>query len=292
VNLTFFTLTLILAADADKHPVLTLWPDGAPGAVGKEDADIPTLTVFLPPADKATGAACIICPGGGYGGLASSYEGNEPAEFLTKLGVASFVLKYRLAPRYRHPAPIQDAQRAIRTVRAKAKDYGIDPTKIGIWGFSAGGHLASTAGTHFDDGNADAKDPIEKAGCRPDFLILSYPVITFTDAVTHRGSRDNLLGKNPDEKLIENLSNEKQVTAKTPPAFLFHTSEDPVVPAENSVLFYLALKKAKVPAELHIYEKGRHGVGLAVKEEALSSWPGRLTDWLKGRGLLETDKKE
>jgi len=293
MNVAILALCLVLGADqVEKHPVITLWPDGAPGAVGKEEADIPTLNVFLPPADKATGAACIICPGGGYGALASSYEGNEPAEFLNKLGVAGFVLKYRLAPRYRHPAPMLDAQRALRTVRANAKDYGIDPKKIGIWGFSAGGHLASTAGTHFDDGNADAKDPIEKVSCRPDFLILSYPVITFTEITKHAGSRDNLLGKNPDEKLVENLSNERQVTDKTPPTFLFHTNDDPVVPAENSVLFYLALKKAKVPAEMHIYEKGRHGVGLAQKEPALSSWPGRLADWLKGRGLLEAANKK
>jgi acetyl esterase/lipase len=292
MNVTLLALSLALsAAEPDKHPVLTLWPDGAPGAVGKEDADIPTLTVYLPPADKATGAAVVVCPGGGYAFLASDHKGKQPAEFLNKLGVAAFVLKYRIAPRYHHPAPMQDAQRAIRTVRAKAKDYGVDPNKIGIWGFSAGGHLASTAGTHFDDGDANATDPIDQVGCRPDFLILCYPVITFTDTTMHRGSRDNLLGKNPDEKLVESLSNEKQVTEKTPPTFLFHTDEDKGVPPENSVLFYLALKKAKVPAEMHIYEKGQHGVGLAPKDPVLSTWPDRLAAWMKGRGLLETSKK-
>jgi acetyl esterase/lipase len=202
--------------------------------------------------------------------------------------VTAFVLKYRIAPRYKHPAPLQDAQRSLRTVRARAKEWQVDPNRIGIWGFSAGGHLASTAGTHFDDGKTDDADPMERVGCRPDFLVLAYPVITFTnEAVMHRGSRNNLLGKEPDAKLVENLSNEKQVTARTPPTFLFHTNEDSGVPPENSILFYLALRKAGVPAELHVYEKGRHGVGLAPKDAVLSSWPDRLAGWMKGRGLLK-----
>jgi len=291
MHLALVTACLVLAAEPDAHPTITLFPDGAPNAVGKEDADIPTLKVYLPPADKATGTAVVVCPGGGYGALANDHEGKQPAEWLNKHGVAAFVLKYRIAPRYHHPAPLQDAQRALRTVRAKAKDYGVDPKKIGIWGFSAGGHLASTAGTHFDDGKADATDPIEKVSCRPDFLILCYPVITFTEKSMHRGSRDNLLGKNPDEKLIESLSNEKQVTDKTPPTFLFHTDADTGVPPENSILFYAALKKAKVPAEMHIYEKGPHGVGLAPKDPVLSTWPDLLAAWLKGRGLLSTEKR-
>ena len=211
------------------------------------------------------------------------------AEWVNTLGVAGFVLRYRIAPRYHHPAPITDAQRAIRMVRSRAKEWKIDSQRIGIIGFSAGGHLASTAGTHFDDGDPRATDPVDRVSCRPDFMILCYPVISFTTTYTHVGSRRNLLGKDPDPKLVENLSNEKQVTPRTPPTFLFHTDADKTVPAENSVLFYLALRKAGVPAEMHIYEPGRHGVGLAPKDPVLSTWPGRCTAWMKRRGLL--DKK-
>jgi acetyl esterase/lipase len=288
------TLSLFaVAADAPK--VEPLWPKGAPGAKGSEDADRPTLTVSLPPADKATGCAVVVCPGGGYGGLADNHEGRQIAEWLNGQGVAAFVLKYRHAPRYRHPAPLQDAQRAIRTVRARAGEWKVDPRRVGIWGFSAGGHLASTAGTHFDDGKADADDPIERVSCRPDFLILAYPVITLKEPYTHKGSRDNLLGPNPPEELLNGLCNDEQVTAKTPPTFLFHTGDDTVVPPENSVLFYLALRKHKVPAELHVYEKGRHGVGLATgvapapNDPVLATWAGRLADWMKGRGLLKKE---
>jgi len=265
------------------HP---LFPKGAPGAVGETDADKPTVSVYLPPAEKATGAAVVVLPGGGYGGLADGHEGKEPAEFLNKLGVAAFVVRYRLAPRYKHPAPLQDAQQALRWVRANAKQYGVDPKRVGIWGFSAGGHLASTAATQFDDGNPEAADPVAKMGCRPDFAVLCYPVITLEPPFAHMGSRNNLLGKDADPKLVESLCNERRVTAATPPTFLFHTSEDTGVPPENSILFYQALRKAKVPAELHIYEKGRHGVGLAAKDEVLSSWPDRLAAWLKTRGVL------
>jgi acetyl esterase/lipase len=264
-----------------------LWPQGAPGAVGDEGPDRPTLTRYIPPADKANGAAVVVCPGGGYGGLADEHEGRQVARWLNSLGVTAFVLKYRIAPRYHHPAPLQDAQHAICTVRAQAKEWHVDPGRIGIWGFSAGGHLASTAGTHFDAGKPDSQDPIERVSCRPDFLILAYPVITFTEPAMHRGSRRNLLGSEPDPKLVQELSNEKQVTAQTPPTFLFHTDADKGVVPENSVLFYLALRKAGVPAELHIYEKGSHGVGLAPKDVVLSSWPDRLAAWMKGRGLLQ-----
>jgi acetyl esterase/lipase len=264
-----------------------LWPQGAPAAVGNEAADRPTLTRYIPPADKASGAAVVVCPGGGYGALADDHEGRQVARWLNSIGVAAFVLKYRIAPRYHHPAPLQDAQHAIRTVRAEAKEWHVDPGRIGIWGFSAGGHLASTAGTHFDAGKPDAEDPVERVSCRPDFLILAYPVITFTEPGMHGGSRRNLLGSEADPKLVEELSNEKQVTAKTPPTFLFHTDADKGVVPENSVLFYLALRKAGVPAELHIYEKGAHGVGLAPRDAILSSWPERLAAWMKGRGLLQ-----
>ncbi|MBI1896072.1 MAG: alpha/beta hydrolase [Acidobacteria bacterium] len=224
-----------------------LWPGGAPGAAGEEDQDKPSITIYL--AEKA------------------------------------IVLKYRLGPRYRHPAPLNDAQRAIRMVRSRAAEFKIDPKRIGIWGFSAGGHLAATAATHFDSGRPNSADPVERAGSRPDFAILCYPVISFRE-YAHAGSRRNLLGDHPDPKLVENLSNETQVTPETPPTFLFHTNDDPGVPVENSVLFYLALRRAKVPAEMHIYEHGRHGVGLAPGDPVLSTWPPRLADWLRVRGII------
>jgi acetyl esterase/lipase len=263
-----------------------LYPKGAPGAMGDTPADKPTLSLYLPPADKANGTAVVVCPGGGYGGLADGHEGKEPAEFLNKLGVAAFVVRYRLGPRYHHPAPLQDAQQALRIVRSRAKEFNIDPGRIGIWGFSAGGHLASTAATQWEDGKPDAEDPVARVSSRPDFAILCYPVITLEPPYAHMGSRNNLLGKDADPKLVESLCNERRVTEKTPPTFLFHTGTDTAVPPENSILFYQALRKAKVPAELHIYEKGPHGVGLASKDEVLSSWPDRLTAWLKSRGLL------
>jgi acetyl esterase/lipase len=265
-----------------------LWPQGAPGAKGDTENDKPTLTISLPPADKATGAAVVVCPGGGYGHLAMTYEGLDVGNWLSDHGIAGFVLKYRhRGTGYGHPAPLDDAQRAIRTVRARAAEFGVDPRRIGILGFSAGGHLASTAGTHFDAGKRDAADTIERASCRPDFLILCYPVISFTAPVTHAGSRKNLLGENPDPKQVEKFSSELQVTSETPPTFLFHTDADTGVPPENSVLFYLALRKAKVPAELHIYEQGPHGVGLGQKLPAVKSWPNCCIDWMRIRGLLD-----
>ena len=264
-----------------------LWPTGAPGALGTQDEDKPTLTPYLLPHGSGTGTAVIICPGGGYQHLAMDKEGDQPARWLNSLGVAAFVLKYRLGPRYHHPNELMDAQRAIRTVRSRTTEYGIEADRIGLMGFSAGGHLTATAGTHFDAGNPSAADPIERAGSRPDFLVLCYPVITFTEPYLHRGSMHMLLGDQPDPKLINDLSAELQVTARTPPAFLFHTTADTTVPVENSVMFYLALGKAGVPAEMHIYERGPHGVGLAPTDEALSSWPARLAVWLRVRGLLK-----
>jgi acetyl esterase/lipase len=290
----FFAALLIAALccqlSADESKTIILWPNGAPGAVGQEESDKPTLTVFTPPEGKANGAAVVICPGGGYGFLAVDHEGRQIGEWLNQHGVTAFMLKYRIAPRYHHPAPLQDAQRALRTVRARSAEWHLDPRLIGIWGFSAGGHLASTAGTHFDAGNPQAEDTIDRVSCRPDFLILCYPVICLNPPYAHMGSRQNLLGKDADPRLVENLSNEKQVTPETPPTFLMHTNADNGVVPENSILFYLALRKAKVPAELHIYEKGPHGVGLAAKDPVLSSWPDRLAAWLKGRGVLEEAK--
>ena len=276
----------IAVTQAVAQRVELLWPGGAPGALGTEDRDKPSLTIRLADPAKANGAAVIVCPGGGYGNLAIDHEGKQIADWLNGLGVSAFILKYRLGPVYHHPAPLQDAQRAIRIVRSRAKEFGVDPARIGIWGFSAGGHLASTAGTHFDEGNAGAADAVDRVSSRPDFMILAYPVISLTTDYVHKGSRKNLLGDPYDEKLATQLSSETQVTARTPPTFLFHTDEDTGVPPENSVLFYLALRKAKVPAELHIYLKGRHGVGLAPTDPVLSTWSGRLADWLKIRGLL------
>jgi len=277
------------------HKVEPLWADDAPGAKGNEEGDKPTLTIYLAPEEKATGAAVVICPGGGYGFLAMDHEGHQIAQWLNSLGVAGFILKYRhrnSGAGYGHPAPLQDAQRAISMVRSRAKEWNINPNKIGILGFSAGGHLASSAGTHFQKRYSDAKDPIDRVSCRPDFLILIYPVISMTEWFTHRGSRRNLLGDNPDKNLVENLSNEKQVTPETPPTFLIHTNEDKGVPAENSIYFYLALRKAKVPAEMHIYQKGRHGFGLGNKHGAVSSWSVRCAEWMRGMGLLDKHNSE
>src|SRR5450755_526912 len=267
-----------------------LWPNGAPGAQGNEEIDQPSLAAYIVPAGRGTGAAVVVCPGGGYRNLAMDHEGDQIAKWLNSLGVSAFVLKYRLGPKYHHPVELGDAQRAIRTVRSKAAEYRILPDRIGIMGFSAGGHLASTAGTHFDAGDTAATDPIDRLGSRPDFLVLCYPVISF-GTFAHQGSKRNLLGENPDPKLVETMSNETQVTAQTPPTFLFHTTTDTTVPVENSVLFYSALRKAGVPAELHIYERGPHGVGLAQTDEALSNWPARLADWLRVHGLLNSAAK-
>jgi acetyl esterase/lipase len=219
--------------------------------------------------------------------LASNHEGRQVANLLNAAGVTTFVLKYRLGPRYRHPIELGDAQRAIRLVRTRAQELGLAADRIGMMGFSAGGHLTATAGTHFDAGKADATDPIERASSRPDFLILAYPVVSFDPAIAHGGSVRNLLGENPDPKLIEDLSNDLRVTPQTPPTFLFHTNADTGVVAENSVRFYLALRKAKVPAEMHIFENGPHGVGLALGDPALGAWSGLLTTWLRGRGLTK-----
>ncbi len=267
------TLTPIWAAEPITE---ALWPSGTPGAVGTEDVDKPTLSIYLPESANANGTAVVVCPGGGYSHLAMDHEGRQVAGWLNSNGVAAFVLKYRLGPRYRHPAPLQDALQAIKTVRSRAAAFRVAPDRIGIWGFSAGGHLAASASTRFDSAEG-----------RPDFTILAYPVISFTAEYTHKGSRRNLLGDAPDSQLAESLSLEKQVTPRTPPAFLFHTNADTGVPPENSVAYYLALRKAGVPAELHIYLEGKHGVGLAPADAVLSSWAGRLLDWMKVRGYVK-----
>lgn len=266
---------------------IALWPEGAPGAVGTGENHTPTLTCYMPPKERATGAAIVVCPGGGYHGLALDHEGEQVARWLVSEGIAAFVLRYRHAPDYRHPVPLMDAQRAIRSVRARATEWGCDPARVGMLGFSAGGHLTATAGTQFDAGDPTNKDPIERVSSRPDFLVLVYPVITLEGRFAHRGSRENLLGTNPDPNLAGQLCAEKRVTKDTPPAFLVHSSADTGVPAENSILFYRALREAGVPAELHIFEKGEHGFGLAPKDPALSVWPKLCIAWLHSRGILK-----
>jgi len=271
------------APGTDSETIL-LWPDGAPGALGTDDGDRPSVTIFR--ARQANGTAIVVAPGGGYATLASNHEGRQVANLLNAMGVTAFVLKYRLGPRYHHPIELGDAQRAIRLVRSRAKALGVLPDRIGMLGFSAGGHLTATAGTRFDAGKPDAADPVERVSSRPDFLVLAYPVISFDPAIGHTGSLRNLLGDKPDPKLMEELSADTRVTAETPPTFLFHTNADTGVVAENSVRFYLALRRAKVPAEMHIFENGPHGVGLALGDPALGAWPGLLANWLRGRGLL------
>jgi acetyl esterase/lipase len=266
-------------------PAIPLWEKGVPGALGNEDRDQPMLTLY-PTFRETIGTAVIIAPGGSYQGLAQNLEGRQVANWFNAIGVTAFLLKYRLGPRYHHPIELGDAQRAIRLVRTRAKEFGVNPNRIGIIGFSAGGHLASTAGTHFDAGNPEAPDGIDRASCRPDFLILAYPVISLTAPYTHKLSRENLLGEKPDAKLLDDLSNDTQVTLQTPPTFLIHGDADLGVPPENSVAFYLALRKAGVPAEVHIFAKGDHGVGLALGDPALAEWPTLLINWLRGLGLL------
>ncbi len=292
-------LLLVVALTAGSlaygHEVLStntpmpLWPDGAPGATGTAPKDIPTLTVFLPETNKANGAAFVICPGGGYGALAE-HEGKGYALWLNQLGITAFVLKYRLgSDGYRHPRMLQDAARALRMVRFHAADWKIDAARIGIIGSSAGGHLASTLLTHFDAGASDAADPIDRVSCRPDLGVLCYPVITMGDE-THRGSRDNLLGKDPSPELVKELSNELHVTKDTPPCFIFHTADDTAVPVENSLNFASALRKASVPFEIHVYQHGAHGLGLGTKSDEPSHmhpWVHECERWMRERSFIK-----
>jgi acetyl esterase/lipase len=275
-----------IVVHAQVQSPVPLWSGEAPGALGSEEKDRPTLTPYLPQAN-ATGAAVVVCPGGGYGGLAG-HEGNDYAQWLNQQGLAAFVLKYRLGSHgYRHPVMLQDAARAVRLVRARAEEWKVDPKRVAIMGSSAGGHLASTLVTHFDAGNSSATDVVERQSSRPDLGILCYPVISM-GAFTHQGSKNNLLGKEPTEELVKLLSNELQVTSNTPPCFIWHTWEDKAVRVENSLQFASALQRAGVPFDLHVYEKGRHGIGLADKAPYANAhpWSKDLVFWLKGRGFV------
>jgi acetyl esterase/lipase len=266
---------------------MPLWSGPAPGALGTDEADVPALTVYLPRTMSANTPAIIVCPGGGYARLAANHEGRQVANHLNSLGIAAFVLRYRLGPRYHHPIELGDAQRALRTLKARASEWRLDPARIGIMGFSAGGHLAMTASTHFDRGNDRAPDTIDRATSRPDFAILGYPVISLTEAWTHEGSRTNLLGDKPDPALARRLSGENAVTRETPPTFIFQTNADTVVPAENSIHYYLALRKAGVATELHVFENGPHGVGLANDDAALSEWSKLMANWLRLHAIIK-----
>jgi acetyl esterase/lipase len=286
--------SLLLAAQTAPAPPLIqdpqtilLWPSGAPGALGAEDSDRPALTIYMPPNTTGPMTAVIVAPGGSYARLSMNNEGRAPANYLNTLGLAAFVLRYRLGPRYHHPIELGDAQRAIRTVRARAAEWHIASDRIGIMGFSAGGHLASSASTHFDAGKADAADPIDRVSSRPDFAVLGYPVISFVEAWTHQGSKTNLLGDSPDSALARSLSSETQVTASTPPTFIYHTNADTVVPVENAVAYFLALRKAGVTAEMHVFRNGAHGSGLAQQDAALAEWPRLLANWLRVSGFAK-----
>ena len=245
----------------------------------------PDITVYLPTQQFASGQAVVICPGGGYVQLSIDLEGTDIARYFNSIGVAAVVLKYRLpSPEIcvePHKAPLMDAQRAMRLVRYNASKWNIDPLQIGIMGFSAGGHLASTLGTHFDYGDKAAVDTVERLSCRPDFMILIYPVISFTDSVKRTGSRKTLLGENPEKDLIINYSNELQVKDDTPPAFFVHADNDSGVTVENTLLMYKALRKKKKSAELHVFSEGGHGFGLGLNNEHVAAWTNSLKLWLK-----------
>ena len=281
----FSSLTL---TRAEMQTPIPLWPDGAPGAHGTAPQDIPTLTPYLPDPATATGAALVICPGGGYAHLAP-HEGNDYALWLNQHGITCFVLKYRLGSSgYHYPAEFQDVTRAMRWVRAHADEYKIDSHRIGIMGSSAGGHLAATLLTHFDSGDTNSADVIERQSSRPDLGILCYAVITM-GKLTHQGSKENLLGPNPSPALVTLLSDELQVKTNTPPCFIWATDEDKTVPVENSLMFAEALRKQHVPFALHIFQKGGHGMGLAAKPPFTHPhpWAGDCLFWLKAQGFVK-----
>ena len=270
---------------------ILLWPGGAPGARGTAIGDKPELTIFLPAANP-TRTGVVIAPGGGYEHLAMAKEGYDVGRWLATRGVAAFVLRYRLGPVYHHPVELGDAKRAIRLVRSRAAEFGLAPDHIGIMGFSAGGHLAATAGTMFDPGEASAADVVDRQVSRPDFLVLGYPVITMQDPEAHGGSRQHLLGDDPSPEMERLLSVDRQVTGTTPPTFLFSTTDDKVVPVMNSVMFYTALVRVGVPAEMHLFAHGDHGFGLAMGNPELELWPELMLRWMQSRGFAGPDRTE
>ena len=274
-----------LAGSSLEELEFPLWAENAPGALGSSPADIPTLKPYLPDPAKATGAAIVVCPGGGYECLAD-HEGEGYARWLNQNGVAAFVLKYRLGSNgYRHPAMLHDVARALRTVRARAAQWQVDPRRIGVIGSSAGGHLASTLLTHFDAGNPEAADPVERASSRPDLGILCYPVISL-GVGTHVGTRENLLGKTPSPERVEELSNEKQVASDTPPCCVWHTGEDAAVGIEHSLDFARALRAKGVPFDLHIYQKGSHGIGIG-DPNCPHPWTADCLYWLREQRFVK-----
>lgn len=299
-RLLLVTLLLLLASwagAADDARVIPLWPEGVPNAKADggverfEDGrvynvQVPTLTFFPAPAGVASGAAVIICPGGGYVRLAIEKEGSELTRMLNRLGVSAFVLKYRLQE-YGHPAPLQDVLRAVRLVRSQAKELGIREDRVGVMGSSAGGHLAATAATLYDAPEGRTGSPLDAVSGRPTFIALLYPVITMKDPFVHKGSRRALLGENPSAEGLDRLSMELQVTKDTPPAFLVHTEEDASVPLENSILFFQALRKFRIDSEMHLYEKGPHGFGTRPGLGPTSDWPKRWEEWMRSHGWLD-----
>ncbi|WP_207495927.1 alpha/beta hydrolase [Aridibaculum aurantiacum] len=300
-KIRFFIVCLLLQFSTNaQQMIIPLWPAGnvpnyqQVNEVEKRDTGStihirnvqePDIAVFLPAKRNANGMAVVVCPGGGYSNLSYDWEGLDVAKWLNSKGFAAVVLKYRL-PNSKsnvvpHLSPLSDAKRALRMVRANAARWNVKVDKIGIMGFSAGGHLASTLGTHFDAGNASAADSVERYTSRPDFMVLVYPVISMSKSIMHAGSKTNLIGSNPTAELAKEYSNELQVTKQTPPTFLIHATDDKTVPVENSLLFFQALKDNAVPAEMHIYPKGGHGFGLALGRGYLETWTDRCTDWLK-----------
>lgn len=285
-------LLQVVAITKASTAIISLWPEGVPGAkpIGAEvvaDGKIsnvsePTITVYPPAPGKANGAAVIICPGGGYGRLSTVHEGQQYATWLSALGVTSFVLKYRLSE-FGHPAPLQDVLRAVRLVRSRATQLGVNPARIGVIGSSAGGHLAASAGTLFDHPRGRTGAALDAVSARPDFMMLIYPVITMEGAAAHAGSRTNLLGAAPSPQAVRLMSLEQQVTAATPPTLLVHTQADKSVPAENSILFYQALTRAGVAAEMYLFEHGGHGIGMRPVSGTASGWPHRAEEWLRER---------
>lgn len=294
-----------LAPAATAPAVLPLWPEGVPAAVrpdapaargdlGPERVDangavshvqVPTLTVVPPAVDRPNGTAVIVCPGGGYNYLSWAREGTQYAAWLSTLGVTTFILKSRLKE-YGHPAPLQDVLRAIRLVRSRAAEFGVDPKRIGVLGSSAGGHLAASASTLWDHPDGRTGAALDGTSARPDFAVLVYPVITMADPAAHAGSRRALLGDAPSAALQTQMSTELQVTAATPPTLLLHTQGDKTVPVQNSLMYFEALTRAGVPAELYVFEQGGHGIGMRDGLGNASAWPRRAEDWLRQRGLL------